>query len=134
MGVAIMRSKILTGAAAFAITTTAGLAITTPASAHYAHWSTGNAVTDIAAGVIGGAFAAATSPFWATDYGYYGGYPAGYAYGPSYVYEPGYAYMPGYSYGYGPGYSYGYAPGYSYGYYGSYGWWHPRYRGGPHPR
>jgi hypothetical protein len=33
-----MRSKILAGAAAFTLTTTAGLATTTPASAHYVTW------------------------------------------------------------------------------------------------
>jgi hypothetical protein len=45
----------------------------------------------IAAGVIGGAVAAATSPYWAP--GYYG--------------NPGYAYGPNYGYGYGV---YDYAP------------------------
>jgi hypothetical protein len=121
-----MRSKILASAVAFTLMTTAGLATTTPASAQYARWSTGNVVTDAAAGIVGGAFGAATLPFWATGYGYYGGCPPGYAYEPSYVYEPGYAYV--------TGYSYAYVPGYSSGYYGAYGWRHQHYRGGPHPR
>ncbi len=79
-----MRSKILTGAAAFTLATTAGLVTTAPASAHYAQWSPGYAAADIAGGVVGGALAAATFPFWATSYrGYYGD-----------------SYVPGYSYGY----------------------------------
>lgn len=120
-----MRSKILTGAAALTLATTAGLVATAPASAQYAQWNPGYAAADIAGDVVGGALAVATLPFWATNYyGYYGGYYPGYAYMPGYAYEPGYAYVPGYSY----------APGYSYGYYGPYGWRHWHYRGGPHAR
>ncbi len=114
-----MRSKILTGAAAFTLATTAGLVTTAPASAHYAQWSPGYAAADIAGGVVGGALAAATFPFWATSYrGYYGDYYPGDAYMPGYAYEPGYAYVPGYSYGY----------------YRPYSWRHRHYRGGPHAR
>lgn len=121
-----MRSKILTGAAAFMLATTAGLVATVPASAHYAQWNPGYVAADVVGGVVGGAIAAVTSPFWATGYyGSYSGYP-GYAYMPGYAYEPGYAYM--------PGYGYAYAPGYSYGYYRSYGGRHWHYRGGPHSR
>jgi hypothetical protein len=123
-----MRAKILIGAAAFALATTAGLGTTTPAFAHDAKWNPGYVAADIVGGVIGGALAAATSPFRATD-----GYYPGYAYMPGYVYEPGYTYMPGYSYAYPPGYSYRY-PAYSYGYYGSYLGRHWHYRGGPHAR
>ena len=121
-----MRSKVLTGAAAFTLATIAGLVSAAPASAHDAQWSpTGNVVTDIPAGIVAGAFAAATLPFWATGYDYYGGadYPGHYGgYYPGYVYEPGFVYEPGYSYA--PAYGF-YAP------YGSRQW---RYRGGPHPR
>jgi hypothetical protein len=114
-----MRSKILTGAAALTLATTAGLATTAPASAQYAQWNPGYAGADIVGGVVGGAIATATFPFWATRYyGSYDGYYPGYAYAPGYVYEPGYAY----------------APGYSYGYYDPYRWRYRHYRGGPHPR
>jgi hypothetical protein len=112
-----MRSKILTGAAAFALATTAGLATTASASAHYARWSPGHVAADIAGGIVGGAVAAATFPFWAPGYnGFYDypGYP-GYAYTPDYVYQPGYAYVPGYRYG-------------------PYEGRHWHYRGGPHAR
>jgi hypothetical protein len=78
-----MRSKLLGGAAAIALTACTVLASAGPASAQRWHrgpfgWGAG-----IAAGVIGGAVAAATSPLWAP--GYYGNYP-GYAYGPAYGY------------------------------------------------
>ena len=103
-----MRSKILTGAAAFTLAATAGLATTAPASAQFVEWNPGYAAADFVGGVIGGAVATATFPFWATPYSYYDGYY------PGYVYEPGYAYAPGYSYGY-------YRP-------------YRHHRGGPHPR
>jgi hypothetical protein len=65
-----MRSKILTGAAVFALVTTAGLATTAPASARHM-----------------------LMPFWGTGYyGYPGSYYPGYAYGPYYTYAPGYGY------------------------------------------
>jgi hypothetical protein len=92
-GVAIMTSKILTSAAAFALATTAGFATTAPASAQYAQWNPGYVAADIAAGAL----ATATMPFWGTGYGYY----PGYAYSPDYAYGPGYTYTPEYSYGYG---------------------------------
>jgi hypothetical protein len=123
-----MTSKILTGAAAFTLATTAGLVTTAPASAQYAQWSPGDAAADIVGGVVGGAVAAATFPFWATTgyYGYYDRYYPGYAYTPGYVYEPRYAYA--------PGYGYAYIPEYGYGYYSLYGSRYRHYRGGPHPR
>ena len=89
-----MTSKILTSTAAFAVATTTGLATTAPASARHMHWNPGY----IAGGLIGGALATATMPFWGTDYGYY----PGYAYSPDYAYGPGYTYAPEYSYGYRP--------------------------------
>jgi hypothetical protein len=110
-----MRSKILTGAAAFTLATSAGLATTAPALAQYAYWSPGYAAADIAGDVVGGAIATATFPFWATRHYGYDYYP-GYAYAPGYVYEPGYAYAPGYSYGYHSPYRY------------------RHYHGSPHPR
>jgi BA14K-like protein len=82
-----MRSKFLGGAAALALTACTVLATVSPASAawgwhHGWHrgWGWPGAV---AAGVIGGALAAATSPLWAP--GYYDYYP-GYAYAPAYGY------------------------------------------------
>jgi hypothetical protein len=90
-----MTSKILTGAMAFALATTAGLATTAPASARHAHWNPGYVAADAAGSLIGGALATATTPFWAT--GYYG-YPASYS--PDYAYGPGYTYAPAYGYGY----------------------------------
>jgi hypothetical protein len=69
-----MRAKILVGAATFTLAATAGLGTTAPASAHDAQWNPGYVAADIAGSVVGGALAAATSPFWATDYyGSYGG-------------------------------------------------------------
>src|SRR6266446_1658598 len=113
----IMRSKILTGAAAFILATTAGLANTTPASAQNWKGSRGNVVVraaDAAAGVVNDALAMTTLPFWATGYhGYYDVYYPGYAYPPGYIYAPPYGY---------------------YGYYGPYDWGPWSYRGGPHPR
>jgi len=83
-----MRSKLLGGAAALALTAGMALATAVPASAQWHGWHGGwhggwhdgwgwPAAT--AAGIVGGALAAATSPFWAP--GYYDYYP-GYAYGP----------------------------------------------------
>ena len=86
-----MRSKLLGGAAAVALTACTVLATSAPASAapwgwhrgwHGGGWGWGGAV---AAGVIGGALAAATSPLWAP--GYYD-YDPGYAYGPAYAVAP----------------------------------------------
>jgi hypothetical protein len=131
-----MRPKLLLGVAAPALAALAFFSTTAPASAQY--WGQrgyGWGAAGIAAGIIGGTIAAATSPLWAGGYdgyytgpGYYGyGYAPGYAYAPSYGYGPGYAYAPNYgysygyatepSYGYGQSYSYseGYSPRYSYG-------------------
>jgi hypothetical protein len=113
-----MRSKILTGAAAFTLATTAGLVTTAPASAQNWQRHRGNVAVraaDVAAGVVGGALATATLPFWATDY-YHDRYYPGFAYAPGYTYAPGYIYAP------------------LYGYYGAYDWGPSSYRGGPHPR
>ena len=110
-----MRSKILTSAAAFALATTAGLVTTAPASAHYARWRPDHIAGDFAGGIVGGAVAAATFPFWAPNYD---GYDPGYAYTPDYTYGPGYTYAPGYGYGYRP---YGRYHGYR-GYRGYYGY------------
>jgi hypothetical protein len=93
-----MRSKILTGAAAFILATTAGFANTTPASAQNWKGNRGN-VAVRAAGVVDDALATTTLPFWATGYyGYYDVYYPGYAYPPGYTYAPNYAYAPGYIY------------------------------------
>src|SRR5258706_15614095 len=64
----IMRSKILTGAAAFILATTAGLANTTPGNRGVVVVR----AADAAAGVVDDALATTTLPFWAT--GYYGYY------------------------------------------------------------
>lgn len=80
-----MRSKLLSGAAALALTACTVVATASPASAAWGWhrgWGWPGAV---AAGVVGGALAAATSPLWAPGY---------------YDYDPGYAYGPGYGYGY----------------------------------
>jgi hypothetical protein len=131
-----MRPKLLLGVAAPALAALAFFSTAAPASAQY--WGQrgyGWGAAGIAARIIGGTIAAATSPLWAGGYdgyytgpGYYGyGYAPGYAYAPSYGYGPGYAYAPNYgysngyayapSYGYGQSYSYseGYSPRYSYG-------------------
>jgi hypothetical protein len=84
-----MRSKFLGGAAALALTAAMVAASSAPASAQRWHGS-GFWPADVAAGIVGGAVAAATSPLWAP--GYYG-------------YNPGYSYRP---YGYN---TYDYAPG-----------------------
>lgn len=118
-----MKSKIIsTGAVALA-----GMAIVATAAPASAHGWRGNRVgvvpgpAGFAAGVVGGALAAATAPFWGVGYyDYYGGYYPGYAYAPGYV-MPGYSYVAPYGY---------YAFDGDYGAYG--GPW--RYQGGPHPR
>jgi hypothetical protein len=103
-----MTSKILTSATAFAFATTAGLATTAPASAHHPYWTPGNAATDaaedlvggaaeVAGNLVGGALATTTWLFGPR----YSGYYQAYSYSPSYAYEPVYAYEPRYGYGYG---------------------------------
>ena len=93
-----MRSKLLGGAAALALTGCAVLASVGPASAQWygPGWGWGWGPGALAAGVVGGALAAATSPFWAP--GYYDYYP-GYAYAPAYAAPRFYDYSPGYTYG-----------------------------------
>jgi len=83
-----MRTKFLSGAAALALMAGALLASAGPASAQWYGpgwgygWGWGPGA--VAAGIVGGAVAAATSPLWAPGYyDYYGG--PGYAYGPAYV-------------------------------------------------
>jgi hypothetical protein len=93
-----MRSKSLSGMAALALTVTAVVAAGGPASAE--RWHHGWGPVGLAAGVVGGAVAAATSP-WGP--GYYDGYDYapgnpydnGYAYEPSDEIAPAYTYMPG---------------------------------------
>ena len=90
-----MRSKLLGGAAAVALTACTVLATSAPASAApwgwhrgwggWGGWHGGGWGGAVAAGVIGGALAAATSPLWAP--GYYD-YDPGYAYGPGYAVAP----------------------------------------------
>ncbi|MGA8612012.1 MAG: BA14K family protein [Xanthobacteraceae bacterium] len=79
-----MKSKLLAGAAALFLTGCTVLATSAPASAaprwHHGFWPGA-----VAAGVISGAVAAATSPLWAP--GYYDYYP-GYGPGPYYDYVP----------------------------------------------
>ena len=103
----MMRSRMLGGAAALALTSAAVLATAGPASAQdWRHRSFDRGLAGFAAGVVGGAVAAATAPLWAPGYyGYYDYYP-GYAYAPGYTYDtysydPGYAYSPGYTYNQG---------------------------------
>jgi len=107
-----MRSKLLSSVAAVGLAACTALAMTSPASAapwgyhgggwhgggwhgggwHGGGWHGGGWgwPAAVAAGVVGGAVAAATSPLWAP--GYYD-YAPGYAYGPSYSYD--YDYAPG---------------------------------------
>jgi hypothetical protein len=102
-----MRSKFLMGVSASALVAVTFFATAEPASAqHWGYRGAGWGAAALAAGVVGGAVAAATSPLWGP--GYYG-YSDSY---PTYAYGPGFAYAP--SYGYGYGYNYGYAPSYSY--------------------
>jgi hypothetical protein len=99
-----MRSKLFATTAVLALTACTVLASSAPASAqwrggwHGGGWHGGGWgwPAAAAAGIVGGAVAAATSPLWAP--GYYDSYP-GYAYG-SYGYAP-------YNYGNGT-YGYGY--------------------------
>jgi hypothetical protein len=107
-----MRSKILAGTSALAITAAALLAAAGPASAQRWHEHRGfvGGLAGLAAGVVGGAVAAATSPLWAPGY-YYDGYYPGYAYTPGYIYGDTYSYAPGYSYSPGYAYGQGYATG-----------------------
>jgi len=96
-----MRSKLLGGVAALALTAATVMASAGPASARDWHGHGGFGLGGaIAAGVIGGALAATTSPYGAPGYGYYDNSP-GYAYDNN----PGYAYAPGYGSG-----VYDYAP------------------------
>src|SRR5579863_6369576 len=82
-----MRSKLLAGTAAVALAAfTLATSVSTASAAPWGWhrgWGWPGAV---AAGVIGGAVAAATSPLWAPGYyGYYDYYP-GYTYAPTYGY------------------------------------------------
>ncbi len=84
------RAKMVGAATALVLSACTVLATAGPASArpwgwHHHGFGWGGA---LAAGVIGGAFAAATSPFWAPGYyDYdYDAYPA-YGYGGAYAYE-----------------------------------------------
>lgn len=90
-----IRTKFIRAGAALALVACTALATAAPAAArpwgwHHHGFGWGGAV---AAGVIGGALAAATSPFWGPGYYDYD-YPA-YTYGPSYAVAPAYAYEPG---------------------------------------
>ena len=95
-----MRSKLL-GAGALALASCAVVASVGPASAQYWHRDYRWGPVGLAAGVVDGAVAAATSPLWGP------GYDDGY---PRYAYQPGYApndadgpaYAPTYAYGEGP--------------------------------
>jgi BA14K-like protein len=79
-----MKSKLLGGAAALALTTCAVLASSESASAQpYWYESFGWSAPALATGIIGGVVAEAASPLWAP--GYYGYFP-GYAYAPLYDY------------------------------------------------
>ena len=117
-----MRMRILSGAAALALTGCAVLASFGSASAQWYDdgWRPGWQYNPaaFAADVIDGTVAAATSPLWAPGYYDY----AGYSYGPAYVAPRYYDYASGYAapryYDYAPGYAapryYDYAPGYAY--------------------
>lgn len=95
-----MRSKFLESTVALSLTACAVLASAEPALAQPWRWhGFGWAGPAIAAGVIGGAVAAATSPFWAP--GYYDYYP-GYAYEPAYRYTYGYLPAPSVTVATGP--------------------------------
>lgn len=97
----LLRAKLLGGAAALTLMAGALLASTGQASAQYYgpgwgygyDWGWGPGA--VAADIVGGAVAAATSPLWAPGYyDYYSG--PGYAYGPAYV-APAYAPPPVYA-------------------------------------
>lgn len=107
-------SKLLTGTAALVLAAGTILGTIGPASAQWhghgwgGHgWGWGGAA--LAAGVVGGAVAVATSPLWAPGY-YYDYYP-GYAYGPGYGYDDAYGYDNAYGYGYAAGPAVAVAPG-----------------------
>ena len=111
-----MKSKFLTATAAFALTACTVVASSAPASAAWrggwhGGWGGWGWPAAAAAGIVGGAVAAATSPLWAP--GYYDYYP-GYYGNPSYYGNPDYYGNPGYygTSGYGPYYGsdYGYPP------------------------
>ena len=83
-----MRAKLLSSIAALGLTACTVLATAAPATAAPWGWHRGWGWPGaIAAGVVGGAVAAATSPLWAPGY---------------YDYAPGYGYAPGYAYATGP--------------------------------
>jgi hypothetical protein len=109
-----MKSKLLLSIAAPALAALAFFATAEPASAQWwGYRGFGWGPGAVAAGIIGGAIAIATSPLWAPGYSY--GYPYGYGYGYPYGYS--YGYGPSYSsYGYGYSTAYGYGPSYRYGY------------------
>ena len=110
-----MRSKFLAGAAALAIAGGAVLASSAPASARWVRGGWGWGPAAAAGALVGGAVAAATSPFWwGSGYGYYPGYTYPGYYG-DYAYTPdtgGYGWDNGSNGPYGWNGSYGYAPGY----------------------
>jgi BA14K-like protein len=88
-----MRAKLLSSVTALGLAACTVLAVAAPASAapwgwHGGGWHRGGFgwPAAVAAGVVGGAVAAATSPLWAPGY---------YDYAPGYAYAPGYDYAPG---------------------------------------
>ena len=84
-----IKTRLIRVGSALVLATCTATVSAAPAAArswHHHGWGWGGAV---AAGVIGGAIAAATSPFWAPEYDYYS---------PGYVYAPRYAH-PAYTYG-----------------------------------
>jgi BA14K-like protein len=95
-----MRSKFLAGSAAAVLAACALAASIDTASAAPWGWHRGWGWPGaVAAGLIGGAVAAATSPFWAS--GYFDYYP-GYAYKPAYDYPYGYPPAPSVTVAAGP--------------------------------
>jgi BA14K-like protein len=93
-----MRAKLLSSVTALGLAACTVLATAAPASAapwgwHGGGWHRGGFgwPAAVAAGVVGGAVAAATSPLWAP--GYYD-YAPGYSYGPNYSYDYDYAPAP----------------------------------------